>query len=425
VSYGVYGPIKTIDKRYATYHDISLKLFGDRILMYLQGNGEWSIYDLGFNKISTIKNSMDFARTFNLTIHRFGKLPELYTGHRDGDSPRCPSPRNTCASELERYVYGENTTEVICPNEGCDEGCIYVAYYDAKTGKILAGTSGGFPNIGSGNKLYIIDPNTKTYVKWRAAGAGSNTHFQCMLYVYDENTLYVGIKKQPRLGGEIEIRKYDVSEFYDVFGTGYIEDYGERVYYDESLFNYDLAVGTALTNFPFRKEILVTNEYGEYYLFNLDNFTRTRTYIVSIYGKYGISMHPVPYVLRIIDRDANTVLANVTLEHGEIYVDSPQIDAPFVVTQDENSFYIYLVTLNGVAPVIQYNHNERKFRVVDFITGNPVTADVWIVKSRFCFPSISFPINIQPTTIRVSDWTPIPSAKYTECVSIMISDVVV
>ncbi|MEM4004643.1 MAG: hypothetical protein QXM43_03285, partial [Desulfurococcaceae archaeon] len=155
MSFALYGPVKTWAR--GTYSPaINIHIAGDKMWIYRKDVGSFSLYDLNFNEITLLKSTTDFTRSHYLAIHRLNKLPEFYSGYGDGVSPRCPKPYGTCASELERYTYGSSTTELLCPNEPCDEGNVNDMLYDVITNKLIVSTSY------SGNKIYLFDPDTKT-----------------------------------------------------------------------------------------------------------------------------------------------------------------------------------------------------------------------------------------------------------------------
>jgi hypothetical protein len=99
------------------------------------------------------------------------------------------------------------------------------------------------------------------------------------------------------------------------------------------------------------------------------------------------------------------------------------MDLPLVLQTDNSRYYFYLLKYNGVAPIIQYNPATKKFRVIDLVTGEPVTAKVKVWCSSIGYPSGRFPIAIAPSEVTVSDWTSPPPCNR-GAVTIAISDVV-
>jgi len=423
VSFALYGPVKTWSRGTAsTGTEMNVHLAGDKLLIYRQDTGRFSLYDLSFNEIALLKSTTDFSRIHYLALHRLGKNPEFYSGYGDGVSPRCQKPYGTCASELERYTYGSSTTELLCPNENCEEGNVHEAFYDAKTGKMIVNTGG------NGNKLYLVDPETKMFTKWSARGAGMTTHFGVKAIIYDDNYLYVAIKKLPRNGGSFEIRRYRVDDdFLANFGEGSIEDYGEQVYYEETSSKEPTDRGV-LTFAPNKKAIqiydIAINRSYEYdpttNTFNGPFFSYDKRY----FGKYMLRYYGTGG--DVYDVETHTNVQPISFPPGQeerCGLASQQTDPIFLVTRDDSNLYVYLLTYNNKAPVIQYDHVNRKIRVVDFITGNPITATLWVWKSRFCYTRDAYPLNIAPQTLSVSDWTSIPSAYKTECLTFAIKEV--
>jgi len=423
VSFALYGPVKTWSRGTAsTGTEMNVHLAGDKLLIYRQDTGRFSLYDLSFNEIALLKSTTDFSRIHYLALHRLGKNPEIYSGYGDGTSPRCPKPYGTCAAELERYTYGSSTTELLCPNENCDEGNAHEAFYDAKTGKMIINASN------SGDKLYLLDPEAKTYTKWPARGAGWHTHFQTKAIIYDDSYIYVAIKKYPRNTGSFEIRRYRVDDFLSIFGTGNIEDYGEQVYYEATSAKH-VSDRDILTYAPNRKTIPIyeypTENYYEYDP-DTNTFTTPRSYYYfkRYFGNYVI--RGTNTAVEIHDLNTHTLVQTISYPSGQslcAITACQQVDPIFVTLYDASNIYVYLLTYNNKAPVIQYDHVNRKIRVVDLITGNPLTATLWVWKSRFCYSRDAYPLNITPTTLSVSDWTPIPSAYKTECLTFVINSI--
>ncbi|MEM1523068.1 MAG: hypothetical protein QXU69_08575, partial [Thermofilaceae archaeon] len=403
-------------KTYTTQNEVALHLAGDKVLLYLEGLGRFSLCDMSLNEIALINSTTDFSRIYYLAVHRYGKVPEVYSGYGDGASPRCPKPYGTCASELERYAHGSSSTELLCPNENCEEGNVYAVFYDAKTGKLLVNTGC------DGNKLYLVDPNTGTYTKWPARGAASGSHFGISTVIYDDTYLYVLIDA----ANSFEVRRYRVDEFFEVFGTGAIEDYGERVFY-EALPDKGISDRRMLSFAPNKNTIYIGYPGGRYQYDPINNtFTEVPFDAAKRYfGKYTIG--GTASSLTIGDLDAMTVVQTISPPAGQTHELSSytqQVDPPFFFTYDGENMYAYVLTYNGVAPVIQYDHVNRKIRVVDYLTGNPLNATLWVWRSRFAYPRDAYPLNIAPTTMTVSDWTSIPAALKTECLTFAIKDVV-
>ncbi|MEM1523420.1 MAG: hypothetical protein QXU69_10345, partial [Thermofilaceae archaeon] len=336
-------------------------------------------------------------------------------------------PYGTCASELERYAYGSSSTELFCPNENCEEGNVCEVYYDAKTGKLLVNTSG------SGNKLYLIDPETKTFTKWPVRGAGTTSHFQVKVAIYDDSYLYVAIKKYPSNGGSFEVRRYRVDDFFSAFGTGSVEDYGEQVYY-EATSGKIVCERLTLTFAPNRKRISIYDfSVGKGYEYDPTNNAFAELPIPverRLFGKYTIGRVGSGDTFTSImvgDLDSMSQVQTISAPTGQAFhasTLSQEVDPPFIFAYDSANIYAYVLTYNGVAPVIQYDHVNRKIRVVDYLTGNPLNATLWVWRSRFAYPRDAYPLNIAPTTMTASDWTSIPTALKTECLTFAIKDVV-
>lgn len=419
MSFSLYGPIRIFDLQGGVFDDI-IRLAGDKIKFYRRDANRYALYDLNFNEITLIKSTYYFLRVHGLAVHRFGRSPEVYDAGYDCDAPSCQA-QDGCPNEIDRYVYGSTTLDYLCPGVGSWYNTVSRIYYDAKLNKLLVDTNA------RGNALLLIDPDTGEVKKWES----SNQTMQVVVVVLDDSYIYVVIKG---IGSSpLEIRRYRVDEFYQYFGTGHIEDYGERVYYNGWIGWY--ATDTDMLTLAPNRQVVVFYGWPSEKIYAYDPEINDFEEIPFIpgkryFGKYAISS--AGGSLAIIDIGNMTQVQTIDVPQGQQLANASineMVDPPFTFTYTWNipplRLYIYAITYNNVAPVIQYDHENRRIRVIDLITGNPLKATLWYWKSRFCYPRDAYPLYIVPETMYVDDWTPVPIAYRTECLTFAIADVYV
>jgi hypothetical protein len=395
VSFALHGPVFKWTKTNTGYNEVSLHLVGDKILLYRQSEGEWALFDLNWNKVAVLKDTEDFARIHALNVHRLGKNPEHYSGYGDGRSPRCGLPYGTCAAELERYTLGASTTEMLCPNENCDEGNLGQCIYDSKTKKLICGSSG------SGNKIYLLDPEAKTFSKWPARGAKWASHFETEVIAIYNNYVYIAITPYP---GNLtfppntvtKLYRIKIDDFYANFGKGAIEDYAEYV--------MDLGTNMFYTRegFIYGKRVHLWRGVLDLDKLSVTSFRPTKRYLGT---KYSLDYENNA----VIDLDTLSSVQTLDLSGYAPISNTNQVDSIFFVKQDATSQYVYYITYKNRVLVVEYDAANKKFRVVDLITKSPITAKVRIYWSRFAYPIQSDAPDGEVQELTVSDWTSIPS----------------
>ncbi|MEM2287891.1 MAG: hypothetical protein QW503_02265 [Sulfolobales archaeon] len=429
MSFDLYGPVATLEDEVW-----KVALAGDKLLAYIQSHVDYmvreSLYDMNFNKVAEARIIEDCDLIRYHAVHRHGKLPELYSGITEyGYECTCPASPDHRPIEIVKYTFGSSTVDVRCLDETAVGGMIDEMYYDVVTRKLVVNTS--FYE----NKLYLVDPDTGEARKWQSA---SMNILSTKVVVYDDKYLYVLLSKEEYGGASryglpsgLEIRRFETGEFYNAFGSGNIEDYGELIYREE-MPQYRAPEAIMLTLAPNKPLIL------------LESLTEAGNGRPACYGYDPVSnefveRHPCcpdkryfgKYTLResvVYDIEANTDIQVIEDPPGTLRYWGwwrPAVDPIFEVcyTLSPLAWYIYLLRYNGVAPVIEYDHLNRKIRVVDFVTKNPLPAELWVWRSRFCYPRDAYPLGIAPETLSVSDWTPVPSALKTECLTFAIKSV--
>ncbi|MEM4547044.1 MAG: hypothetical protein QW328_09855 [Nitrososphaerota archaeon] len=420
--FAYHGPVLT-EPRYGNPRT-HVHIAGDKILVYRRDTNKFSLCDSNFNEITNVENAI--GGIHYLAVHR-SNVVEYYSGAFLG--LRCPD-----GSELLRYMYGSNTVEGICPAESYTEAMLSEVYYDAVTKKLIIGT------YGYGNKILVFDTNSGEFTKLSARNASSTSHLHVNVIVHDDTYVYVLIKKMPEDTGSFEIRRYRVDELLSIT-SGHIEDYGEQILFEEPS-SKAFAGFTMTTLAPNRRTIqIVENPWGgkHFYIlipryeydpvsstfFDISEPTLEFGVHKRYFGKYALSF--TYDSIRVLDLDTLSLVQELPFienryECGLAMTEA--VDPIFVPLCDRNNRYIYLLTYNSRAPVIEYDHINRKIRIVDFITKEPLSGELWMWRSRFCYPRDAFPLGIQPETITVSDWTPIPSASSSECLTFAIKEVI-
>jgi hypothetical protein len=365
---------------------------GDKILLYRSSESEHALFDLNWNKVVVLRSDCHVGRGYALNIHRLGKSPEHYSGGGGLGNTPCPAPYDTCAAELERYVLGATTTEVLCPNESCNEGSLGQCIYDSKTKKLICGT------MADGNKLYLVDPETKSFVKWPARGAQRNSHREVQVVAIHNGYVYIVITTPDLFA---KLYRIKVDDFYDVFGKDSIEDHAEYV--------MDLGA-----NMPFRETGFVYNKKVYLWSGALDLDKLTITSYSGILKRYLGTKYAINFGSRaVVDLDTLASVQAINLPDllPADYVEAYYIDSIFYVGYEESgaNMYVYYITYKGYVPAVDYDPATRKFRVIDLITKSPITAKVRIYWSRFAYPIQSDAPDAEVQELTVSDWTGIPS----------------
>ncbi|MEM4827202.1 MAG: hypothetical protein QXK07_04090 [Desulfurococcaceae archaeon] len=419
----LYGPIKSGEPRWPNPYDkIILYLAGDKIIRYIDRDSETQLLDLQLNTLRTVRYKYKYMY-YSITIHHPQSVPTTYFAGAV-DRSDCPYPLGVFyGCEIEYYKHREEQVNVICVFEDARESMPGRIYYDAVKDAFIIDSLEGY-----GNTLFMI---RNGYVKKWKPGYTLPLSHNIALAIYDDDTLYVIIKHGPQYKYQLEIRKYDVEEFYENFGKPFLDNYGEQVYVDVSA-DYEPIHYYALTLAPLRRFISMMNINGnESVLIDPETGDSLRTIPINawIIGKYGIHRDDTDYYstkISIQDIESLTTHQEITLPQSNYPLTYFQVVDPIfvpVANWASATLDIYLLTYKGVAPVIEYDHVNRKIRVVDFITKNPVRAELWVWRSRFCYPRNAFPLGIQPETISVSDWTPVPSAYRNQCLTFAIKEV--
>jgi hypothetical protein len=426
VSFELYGPVFTRPKTVTnTYNKVRLKIIGKYIWLwaeYIYPSTGAYIYDFAGNVVRSVKSSYDLGRLWTLHILRLGKdVGEHFFGYGDADSPRCVPSVGTCGAEFEKCT-DDATCTMLCPAPAynCNQANFGAPFYDAKT-KLLF-----IDSMINGAPIYKYDPDTGYIDDWLAEKFYPNCYSVGIL-PYDETYFYllIGVARRPDKSNLYRC-KWDTLR-YEWKSTTYLKDACElvasnlNVLYHMQCFSVpeqggwmtNSHDGTTLGSGLIKPDGTMTRP--------LPDREPTRVFAT----KYMLARVGNTPDIDIYDLETMSKVATLSTPYKNTVesVHASQ-DMPFITLTDDSKYYFYLLKYNGVAPLIQYDPSTRKFRVIDLITKNPVTAKVKVWCSSIGYPTGRFPIAITPTEITVSDWTsPPPCDK--GAVTIAISDVVV
>jgi len=135
-----------------------------------------------------------------------------------------------------------------------------------------------------------------------------------------------------------------------------------------------------------------------------------------IYGRYLLTYDEQNNVINIFDEDFNSV-STISFDFSTYHLASGAvIDPPFFVQVNKSTFNYKVVAfaLNGHVPFIEFDPTANKFRVVDFLTGEVITAYVGAIFSKLAGGMVG-PIIAEPSyyvELTVSDWTPLPTPPF-------------
>jgi hypothetical protein len=425
VSFELHGPLFTIPKTITdTRNKAMIKLIG-KYLYFWGERTRVRIYNYAGNIIRDIKSTDDIGRFWTLHILRLDKnTGEHFFGYGDAASPRCVPAWGTCGAEFEKCL-DDATCTMLCPTPryNCDQANFGAAFYDAKT-KLLF-----IDSLIYGAPIYKYDPDTGYIDDWLAERFYPSCYSAGIL-PYDDTYFYllIAVARRPDRSHLYRCR-WDTLR-YEWKSKTYLKDACELVASNVVVLYHANAMSA-----PDIKAWLLGSHDGTVYRLGVlePDGTLTR---VNIPGT-NAGFLATKYMLGRIENGTGIDIWDITTlktsptrvatlptpyKNAPWSQTSPQ-DLPLVVLSDDSRYYIYLLKYKGVAPVIQYDPLTRRFRVVDLITGNPVTARVRVWCSDIGYPSYMLPIAITPREITVSDWTsPPPCDK--GAVTLGISDVV-
>jgi len=426
VSFELYGPVFSLAKTATnTYNKLRLKIIGKYIWLwaeYISPSSGIYILDFAGNVVKSVKSSSDAGRLWTLHILRLGKsVGEHFFGYGDASSPRCTPATGTCGAEFEKCL-DDGTCSMMCPTPryNCDQANFAAPFYDAKT-KVLFVDS-----MINGAPIYKYNPDTGYIDDWKAEEFYPNCYSVAIL-PYDETYFYllISVARSPDKSNLYRCKWDTLRNAWK--STTYLKDACELVasnltaLYHAQCFSAPELGGWVLDSHdgttagiailrPDGTMTRITPGCGMKRVF------ATKYALCRVENTQGIDIYDITTLSKVAT--LSTPYNNTQQSHQHAWQ-----DLPFVTLTDNSKYYFYLLKYKGVAPVIQYDPSTRKFRVIDLITGNPVTAKVKVWCSSIGYPSGRFPIAITPSEMTVSDWTSPPACEK-GAVTIEISDIV-
>ena len=409
MSFSLHGPIFSVAKSTtSTERTITIIPIGKYIYFWGKQVGV-KLFDYAGNLIRDLKATNDFARFYALHILRIQQAQgEHFFGYGDGQSPRCTPATGTCGAEFERCL-DDGTCTIMCPTPGynCDQGNFGGAFYDAKT-KLLF-----IESIATGARIYKYHPVNGYIDDWQM-DATFLTDACLGVLPYDETYFYLAWMS------------YQNPNYFDLYrckwdtlrnawkSTTYLKDSCELI-------------ASNIPGAPWRNINTIPEQGG----WMIDDGTiikpdGTRVTAPTTLRRYYATKYALSWTdttLSIYDLTTLSKILDISLPYTMTEAGFALMRMPFFVLNDTATYYIYLLKYGNYAPIIQYDPSTRKFRVIDLITGNPITAKVKIWCSAIGYPSGRFPLAITPSEITVSDWTS-PPACDKGAVTIEISDIV-
>jgi len=414
VSFSLYGPIFSVAKSTGTLKEVNIKAIGKYIYFHGALAGV-KILDYSGTVIKDIKSTNDFARLWPLHLLRLNTTQgEHFFGYGDGNSPRCTPATGTCGAEFEKCT-DDGTCNVMCPTPryNCDQGNFGAPFYDAKTRLLF------IDGHSAGARIYKYDPVNGYIDDWQIdtsdvirPGAGilpyDETYFY-LIYWYQDNPDKINLYRC----------RWDTLR-YSWKATAYLKDSCELI-------------ASALDGAYERTTQTMPEQGGWHIAYNgyqnraILKPDGTQTSITPSLNRYYATKYAVDREatsIDIYDLTTLTKIQTITLPYsysgGGAFAQQSQ---PFVVLASDTSYYVYLLKYGNYVPILQYDPATRKFRVIDLITSNPITAKVKVWCSSIGYPSARFPLAITPTEMQISDWTS-PPACSNGALTIEISDVV-
>jgi hypothetical protein len=409
MSFSLHGPLFTVSKATtSTERTITIIPIGKYIYFWGIQVGV-KLFDYAGNLIRDIKATNDFARFYALHILRLGQSQtEHFFGYGDGQAPRCTPRTGTCGAEFEKCT-DDGICTVLCPTPRyhCDEGNFGAPFYDAKT-KLLF-----IESIATGARIYKYHPVNGYIDDWQMDATFLRD--ACLgVLPYDETYFYLAWMN------------YQNPNYFDLYrckwdtlrnawkSTTYLKDSCELIV-------------SNIPGAPWRNINTIPEQGG----WMIDDGTiikpdGTRVTAPTTLRRYYATKYALSWTdttLSIYDLTTLSEILDISLPYTMTDSGFSLMRMPFFVLNDTAKYYIYLLKYGNYAPILQYDPSTRKFRVIDLITGNPITAKVKVWCSSIGYPSGRFPLAITPTEITVSDWTSPPSCNL-GALTIEISDIV-
>jgi len=330
----------------------------------------------------------------NITTRRFGAYGEV-GGH-------CPNKGH--------LMDLDNPDNYVCTCDGYSN-CNLTSNlgslrYDPVTDKIIA--SGDC----SGRWIWIIDPNDLS-ILGRISESAIRSETFCNIVVVpvdDERILVIAGKQNSNY---IRIGLVDVQDLIDNASSNpNVDDLGS---WEELVKDTSRAIRCSVFEASCGKTVRFKASDSDV-LFNPVNnsITPVSAPLWSGLG-YGlfIGSDDSNGLLKISDENGNVVQE---ISDSDIFGKTVSIAGWFYTLTNTSTQDVLLkaLAIDGHIPWIEWDFNNNRFRVIDYITGNPISMDVYLIWSRLqgsLVVTVDLPLvlNNRVQKITVNDWTHIPN----------------
>jgi len=310
----------------------------------------------------------------------------------------------------------DNTSEYLCVDNNFT-GNFVGLLYDPVSHKILGGTGSG------GNRVHVVDPDTLNRIGYLTHSRISERGFVNLIPRDDEKVFIVyAYNKGTGLGPLLGIGIVDIQDIIDNASSNpNIDDLGS---YQQLYETTDYNQGGVAGNWCNGSKIWIMGHDGtnpKSLLYDPVNNTLNDLGVVG----WDKIIYPLTYQkwlqkdetnkkYIILDDDAQTVIQEIS-DTDIIYIG---VAFHFLLLSDPSTDECILKGLSidgSTVPIVQWDLENKKFRVIDMITGNPISMDVYIIWSRLQMSyseksqSIPYVANNRISTMTVNGWTDIPN----------------
>lgn len=288
-------------------------------------------------------------------------------------------------------------------------------FYDPVSDKLLA--DGGC----SGRWIWVIDPSDLSIVG-RVSESWIRSRSYCKIEIIprDDEKAYVIIASGKTLGTKyLRIGLVDIQDIIDNAGSNpnvdelgsWQELFSSSDYYGSCWINahcngykivLQLNSGTGNMRTIYDPSNNTLTELG-------DNIGRAPLFK----GWYSVDVSNQKHI--IYDNDGSTVLQEIADSEANDKSNIALWFSLLIDTSNQKEIFKGLSLDGNTIPWIEWDFTNNKFRVIDFITGNPLSMDVIIAWSRLQSSAgnrgtLPYIANNRVQKIAVNDWTDIPNA---------------
>ena len=392
---------------YDSGYGTTLRMLKSTLVAYTVGgadqqNAELGIIDL-VSKTKTVKYK--FSTQLGTSFIRFyDKASGKYKTIGGWGMAGTGAP---CGNNGSIYVIDDaGNIDVKCMPYSNTDGNVGICFYDTKTNYIYCGGDT------CGKRIYRLKPDGSYDSDWSA----KNMQSVCgtvILIPATETDLYLVESETFRPTNPPHSYHATVDVLDKWKSTDYIEDAFTELTITSSLPVYMVADwAVAVVDFDYHLirdgEGWRTDDFETWYTVPLPSLTAV---LQGVYlGR-----------LVLLDWDANkiyicspgTIYTQATISIPDsTLVPGRSFDPPFFISVDTTNrrFKIRALTYNNMVPMIQYDVNAGKVRVVDILTGNPVSGfKIKVYYSRFVYPPNIQPMRFPDFELTPSDYVTLPN----------------